>query len=407
MKDGLFHASGTPRFLKQRFRLPYKLAITASHLKQKFFEKTISDYVLSLQGLCAQLIYSVGNSFLYHVPSEGQGTIPILLDSMDRFVQDKTISTITLDSGSLEDLCRILFEDVDDFLTANSTMASTECCDNLACHEFDLPESGKAKANFRVEVSWITQVRLMCWKRRRISSRQIVQLALRFSLFAIVVALALGVLAIPTVHSTPSVELAPEKGKQGEISLVVGGGATLVNPYTSEQTMKHEFDAINATFSASTLEPSVWNSSAMTRHLYSQRTSSEAAKSQGAFVLFDVLPFHWDVDWPYYQKYITEAEKAYEGAVGNKSLMVNVDGFESLFGRSIGGTVELSEGYEVVFYRSVHIFWLIRFNAGCPSRRVCQVFERGCGLHRIVGAPKREASTKRNHESLFSWEHTS
>lgn len=347
MKDGLFHASGTPRFLKQRFQLPYRLSYTANCMKHKLVESTstISDYITSLQGLDARHLYTVGNSHVFHVPLEGWGTIPILLDSLERFVKAKSVSSLKLESGSLDDLCRVLSEDVDDFLSTSSTMASTDCGDN-ACNGDDGHDS--VSTNSRVEVSWITQVILMCWKRWRIRSRQTVQIMLQLFLFAALTALALGVLAVPTIHANSAVELSPERGKAGEISLVVGGGATLLNPFTSQQTLKHEFDAINASFNAQVVS-SVWNSSAMTRHLYTQHQSSGNKNPPGAFVVYDALPFHWVVDWPYFQKYFHEAEKAYEGGVQNMSVTTNVSGLESLLGQTTGGAVELSEGFEMVF----------------------------------------------------------
>jgi hypothetical protein len=343
MKDGSFHASGTPHFLKQRFQLPCTLSVVANRRRCEVFEKTGSAFVLSFQGLDAKLIHAVGNTYRYHIPQESLPTIPTILDSLDRFVRENIVASIKVETGSLSELCCMISEDIDDFST-NSTAASTECDDHYPTYE------GSEKTNYaidRVDVSWITQVILMCWKRWQIRKRQVFGLVRHLLIFAALVALSLGILAVPIRHVEYTIGLSPAfSNPHGGSSLYVGGGATLTNPYTSNQVMIDKLTAIEAAMAndETTVKikslTSVWNSSAMSKHLYRQNDTD----ALGAFVLFDAIPFHWDVNWPFYHEHLLRLHEEYHKAFGNWSLSAEA----TEYGNATGDSVEIIPGIEMV-----------------------------------------------------------
>jgi hypothetical protein len=342
MKDGSFHASGTPQFLKQRFQVPCTLRIITNPRKREFFKKTGSPFVLSFQGLDAKLINAVGNMYMYDIPQASSHTIPMILDSLDRFVQANIIVSLNVETPSLSELCRIISEDVDD-ISMNSTAVSTECDES---NPFCDANANTKECYAHIEVSWITQVALMCWKRWQIRKRRVFRMALHLLIFGALGALSLAVLAVPTLNTDYTIRLSPAfSNLHKESFLPVGGGATLTNPYTSPQVMIDKFNAIESAMAIDESQihvrqrfPSVLNSSAMSQSLYMERDTD----ALGAFVLFDILPFRWDVNWPFYRKYLLQLQSAYQTTVGNWSLSSDVQAYETLLNAAMGGTVELS-----------------------------------------------------------------
>jgi hypothetical protein len=335
MKDGSFHASGSPLFLKQRFQLPCTLSVVSR--KRDVFDKTGSAFELSFQGLGAKLMYTVGNTYKYRIPQDSLLTITTILDSLDRFVQENVVASIEVETGSLSELCCMISEDADD-LSTNSTAASTANDDQNPPYDSHAKVKG-ARVRVGVDVLWITQVTLMCWKRWQIRKRRVFGLVRHLLIFAALVALSLGILVVPIRHQEYTLGLSPGFSTPHEgSSLYVGGGATLTNPYTSSQVMIDKLTAIEAALATDETSvnvknmSSVRNSGAMSNALYTLNNTD----ALGAFVLFDAIPFHWDVNWPFYQKYLVRLQSAYEMTVGNFSLQESIDlmGFETPLGNA-------------------------------------------------------------------------
>jgi hypothetical protein len=347
MKDGSFHASGSPLFLKQRFQLPCTLSVVSK--KRDVFEKTGSAFEPSFQGFGAKLMYSVGNTYRYRIPQDSFHTIPTILDSLDRFVQENVVASIEVETGSLSELCCMISEDADDFST-NSTAASTANDDQNPPYDSHAKVKG---ARVRVDVLWITQVTLMCWKRWQIRKRRVFGLVRHLLIFAALVALSLGILVVPIRHQEYTLGLSPGFSTPHDGStLYVGGGATLTNPYTSSQVMIDKLTAIETALATDETTvnvknmSSVRNSGAMSTALYGLNDTD----ALGAFVLYDAIPFHWDVNWPFYQKYLVRLQSAYEMTVGNLSLQESIDsvGFETPLGNATLAPMHKSREVESV-----------------------------------------------------------
>lgn len=320
LKNGVLRVSGSPSFLKRRYNLGYRLSILLHHghattrLCDQYKNRVLHTLECLVPGV--EPISNLGNcSLVVQVPRDSGGSIPKSLEALDELR-----ASLGIEGYRVEYAC---LDQVDDSLRRvdSASWSSLEGGHSKAVTvgaETQIPEPSKADPVHDVhtdgrvaELSCLSQLLLLLWKRFTIQKRNLVGMFLTILAPALAVALVLTVLDNPVVASEPVLVMSTKAYPDTAKRILFGGGAGLRRRLTKKRDTAARVSSLCSAIAGDddngrrcTHHTNIVDSSEMSSYLLN--ATSYWGTPSGAIVLNDLIRFHLVINWTHYEVEIEE-----------------------------------------------------------------------------------------------------